>query len=721
MGWIKSLDKWVQRRAIEKKAEEIRSSLYAFATEWGIDNQDDLISKKGAAIYREMIENDPEVKGALKEITMSVLGVPWSITPGDADDDKAAEIAEFVDRVFRDLGSAIVAQNVYSWLYEAVSLPIMQGNLVAEINWTMAADRVVIDNIKSKVPEDYDYGCDDSGNLKYVRFNPAGIWVDLTPDKLFIVPWLPLYANWHGNSELRCVYGYYMLSKICIQQAIIYAQKRSGGMWTGKYPANNKSLKTALEAALKNAASSNYIVYPDGAEIAAITTASGSEGAFWSQIDEWSKRKIRRAILGITTTAEASRSGDAGGQSSRDESVKEPLIQFISDNLCDQIRKQLIMPLVKHNFGEQEYYPEFTFSNRKATAREQATRNAIIAYNMGKKIPISYFVEECGIPEPEDGEEFLHRSQRINPLGGNGTGDEPPMLPDNVGGDMVYAESRAAKTIRLDHRQVKRDLDALETEHRNIIADTVQRIGERMLSLLDRKYETWKTSRNEINGIELPLIGRIQGQFRRLARAGYQYGDQTAEEQIERAKQHMRSFGFGEDDADVPTGAAYTVPADVADAVGDYWSARFGAAMRAATTEAFWAGFQAGESRQQIADRFRTTWEKFGGQGEPDKWYDLNRQIRNATMDTMNAGRFNRGQASDQVIGYRYNAILDDRTTDLCRSLHDLIFPKADPRVGIYRPPNHHQCRSYYDYVFAWEMPEWSAFPDEQPAKGFGT
>lgn len=718
MGWIKSLDKYLQRRAAQKDAAEIASSRYAFQTGFGIDNPDDLVNRKGAAIWREMVENDPEIRGALKEIAMSVLGVPWDVKAA-SDDEKDEEIAEFVWKVINNLGSRFVAQNTQMWLYESVVLPLEQGNMVAEINWTMRDGRVVIDNIKSKLAEDYLYVVDEAGNLRNVEFRVGAGIQNVEPEKLFLIPWLPRFANWYGESELRCIYGYYFLNKICLEQAAIYAKKRSGGTWIGRYPEGKGNVKKALEAVMKYISSANYITVPIGTEIENIATASGSEGTFWSQMDEWSKRKIRRAILGITTTAEASRSGDAGGQTSRDESVKEPLIQFISDNLCTHIEEQLIKPLVIWNFGEQEFYPEFTFESRRAKNKEQAVRIALISYNMGKKIPISYFVEECGIPEPEDDEEFLHRMQNSALLDGGGT--KQKMLPDGVGDDMTYAESRAAKMIRLDHREVKRDLDALEADHRGQISETVKRIGEKMLSLLERKYEAWKTTRGDINGIELPLIGRIQGQFRKLARAAYLYGDTGAKEQIERAKQHMRDFGFAEMDTDIPTGAGYTIPADVADAVGDYWSAKFGAAMRQATTEAFWAGFQAGESRQQIADRFRTTWAKFGGEGEPDAWYDLNRQIRNATMDTMNAARFDRGQRSDNIIGYRYNAILDDRTSDLCRSLHDLIFPKADPRVGIYRPPNHHNCRSYYDYIFAWEMPEWSAWPSEMPAKGFGT
>ncbi len=729
MAWIpKRLDKYLQTRR-NKKAHEIASSMYEFSSDFGIENPDDLIARKGVKIYRDMMQNDPEIEGAIQELVMSVLGVPWSIKPGVKDNDKATEIAGFVEKNIKNIGGGRrVAQNVLSWLYECVSLPLVQGNMVSEINWRQDDGKLWIDNIKSKVPEDYEYATDDAGNLKHIRFLVSGQWRDMQPEDLFTVQWLPHYANWHGNSHLRAVYGYYFLSKVCVKQAAIFAQKRSGGMWVGKYKTDNKKMKTALAAALQNAASSNYIIYPDGAEIEAVSNTSGSEGQFWSQMDEWSKRKIRRSILGLTTTAEASREGDAAGQESRDTSVKEPLVQFVSDNLCIYIQQQLIEPLVNYNFGSQEDYPEFGFQNRKAKNKREAIEVATMAFNQGVKIPLSFYTDECGIPEPEDGEEFIHISQvaairsQIELIKGTGGRGEtiPSQLPDSVGNlvSTQFSESAKAKKIRLDHRKLKRDLDALEQTHRLLIVETVQRIEESLLNTLNKNYDNWAKNRKEINSINILLLGRLEGQFRRLGKESYRYGAQTSKNQIAEARAFLKLHGFAEE---IPAGPAYTVPDDVADAVSDHWSAKFSVNMRSAATQAFWDGFQAGESRQQIADRFKTEWKKFGGKGEPDTWYALNRQIRNASMDCMNMARYDAGQRSQEIQGYIYNAILDSRTTELCRGLHGSQFPKGDPRISIYKPPNHHQCRSYYDYVFSWELPTWNEFPAELPAKGFGS
>jgi hypothetical protein len=46
---------------------------------------------------------------------------------------------------------------------------------------------------------------------------------------------------------------------------------------------------------------------------------------------------------------------------------------------------------------------------------------------------------------------------------------------------------------------------------------------------------------------------------------------------------------------------------------------------------------------------------------------------------------------------YRYVAVMDERTTDICRGLNGQIFDFADPTAP--RPPQHWNCRSHIEPV----------------------
>ena len=81
--------------------------------------------------------------------------------------------------------------------------------------------------------------------------------------------------------------------------------------------------------------------------------------------------------------------------------------------------------------------------------------------------------------------------------------------------------------------------------------------------------------------------------------------------------------------------------------------------------------------------------------------------------------------AEPEVVGYEFVAILDERTTDMCRHRHGHFFPKDQIEGNM--PPLHFRCRSTIVPVFSWEAEakgfEWQPVPDNAaaPINGFGS
>ncbi|MGI0025878.1 MAG: minor capsid protein, partial [Nitrososphaera sp.] len=95
--------------------------------------------------------------------------------------------------------------------------------------------------------------------------------------------------------------------------------------------------------------------------------------------------------------------------------------------------------------------------------------------------------------------------------------------------------------------------------------------------------------------------------------------------------------------------------------------------------------------------------------------------IRLEATDAYNRGRL--VAARDPRIkpfikGMRSNAVLDDRTTEICRSLDGKIFLIDDPDLDNLRPPRHMGCRSWYTPVFNIEPEEVLTPEDIGRAKG---
>jgi SPP1 gp7 family putative phage head morphogenesis protein len=69
--------------------------------------------------------------------------------------------------------------------------------------------------------------------------------------------------------------------------------------------------------------------------------------------------------------------------------------------------------------------------------------------------------------------------------------------------------------------------------------------------------------------------------------------------------------------------------------------------------------------------------------------------VRTNLTDAYNQGRLVQGrEAGDFLEAWQYSAIMDDRTTPVCRELDGKVFMADDPNVDTLRPPRHFNCRS---------------------------
>lgn len=67
---------------------------------------------------------------------------------------------------------------------------------------------------------------------------------------------------------------------------------------------------------------------------------------------------------------------------------------------------------------------------------------------------------------------------------------------------------------------------------------------------------------------------------------------------------------------------------------------------------------------------------------------------RTESNKAFNWGRRFRFDQSASLGGYRYSAIMDGRTTQMCQRLHGVSWVANDAELDVYTPPNHYRCRS---------------------------
>ena len=86
--------------------------------------------------------------------------------------------------------------------------------------------------------------------------------------------------------------------------------------------------------------------------------------------------------------------------------------------------------------------------------------------------------------------------------------------------------------------------------------------------------------------------------------------------------------------------------------------------------------------------------EKAWGESDPHRVETI---FRNNVQRAYNRGRWKQ-MRDPEVAAVRpylmYDAIVDDRTTDICRQLHGTVLPAEDSFWSTRLPPLHHRCRS---------------------------
>ena len=152
-----------------------------------------------------------------------------------------------------------------------------------------------------------------------------------------------------------------------------------------------------------------------------------------------------------------------------------------------------------------------------------------------------------------------------------------------------------------------------------------------------------------------------------------------------------------------------------------------------AKTRAFWIG--AGLQLAQVQRVFDEV-AKALDSGEPfDDWRKRVRTeltndahaetvFRNATQRSYNAGRYRQMREVEAWRPYwMFDAILDSRTTRVCRKCNGTILPASDPWWLTHQCPLHHSCRSSTRSLRTSEAEERGitrSKPSETAADGFG-
>ena len=377
-----------QSKADEKaeKAQIDKELAKGERTELGIGetydkyNPDTVISRKGLDYYRKM-RLDEQVKAALFIKKFARLSTGYSIIEPENADPKEKESADFVRY-------ALDTINFHKAL-KGIMTGIDFGYSISEKNWVIAdkgqyKGKIVLKNIKDKVPDDYTFVLDAFDNLVSIKDSDGN---ELPVNKFVVFSYNEEFQNPYGKSDLESTYRAWWQKSVFTKFWTIYMERFGIPTAVGTHPKNAtvEQKKTLLQI-IKDIQHKTSVIKSDAFAIDLLEVAK-EKGELWLHTMDALDSQIARSILcpqllGVSGTKFGSY---ALGKKQFDLFIW--VLNELGNEIENCVNPQIIRPLVDYNYGDIVRYPSLKFNQIAPEGMESLYQIWVNAVKAGAIVP----------------------------------------------------------------------------------------------------------------------------------------------------------------------------------------------------------------------------------------------------------------------------------------------------------------------------------------------
>ncbi len=286
---------------------------------------------------------DAQVMACMQQRIYHAVALPYHIEAFD-DSAEARKIADFVSVNLRRLNmDKITEQMLWSRYY---------GYSVAEIIWQQQGNHIVIENIKPRHPQYFDF--DEAGKLALK--NDFGKKTALPEKKFWHVTSGGICADEpRGEALSEWLYAPVKIKNDTMEQWQLFLEKYASPTIVGKYPAARirESEKNALLEAAANLRRDTAAVIPDSMVLELLEANRTGNGEYHPLVGHC-HANIAKLILGQTMTTDE---GSSYAQANVHDKVRGQLVQADCDLISESFSRQIIRWLCEWNFGEAVAFP----------------------------------------------------------------------------------------------------------------------------------------------------------------------------------------------------------------------------------------------------------------------------------------------------------------------------------------------------------------------------
>src|SRR5262245_12623248 len=381
------------------------------------------------AALREMLTS-PVVKPALFSKVFAVASLDLQIHPADetAED---RQVADFHSYAFEraEGGPMQIAQSIVTGgLVDGFSVVHAPMQVLERGKWR---GKWAFRAFRDKDTEELYLVTDRYRNVTGVEAREVGprgetrtvIYPANQPDSnLFVTPYLPLWSNPAGLSDLRAAYWPWYRMKLAEGFRQVHLEKFTSPMLKGIYQGDPETdprarkQKDTLEEAMADAKSRTWISVPEGTLVEAMQLASRGEGEFAAAIKDYTDQ-IVLSITGATLQMlVANADSDLRGDSRTQNSTAELFVWYLSRLVTNVYNTYLIPLQTDLNFPGADY--------------PTATLGSVNDADLTASLQIDQGLAQLGFKHSAAAlAKYYGRQQATDPadqLGGGGAPSEPP-------------------------------------------------------------------------------------------------------------------------------------------------------------------------------------------------------------------------------------------------------------------------------------------------------
>ena len=683
---------------------------------WPTYNPDDLLSRKGYNIYREMMR-DEQVKAVVHFRRNAVTGREWKFEGHEelTEEENAARISLF-ESIVNQLPGNFKAQLdfVMSSLQFGYSITEKVFKSIEHDGKTW----IGLSNLAQKKFDTFYFYFDEYGGV--VRFTQK---IGAKEQDLDLSKFIHHVHNsdvhpYYGRSELREAYRAWFSKDMAIRFQNIHLERAATGFVTVQPEKGTKITAgtpehTNLTNVMNNMRSNSAVLFPSGYEVKVnqFGTTDIYEKAVAQNDKAISKALLMPNLLGL------SEQGNTGSYSQSQTQLEAFLWMLDAEAkaLEETLNEQLFKQLGDLNFGDNKY-PWFCFSAlSRSQIKEIVTQwKDLVSAGVVNNTPDDEDHVRTMLKFPDRVEEEAIEGEteaQTQPTQQQPDTEPPPVQDETLMGKGQVKTSREAFS-----RAMKRvDFAVIDNKATTVANAATIKVTNEMKAALESIVAFIKENdlmANPDKVAEVKVTGRNMSRIRKAVeeglKASWDIGQQHAQKEIEKAQGKRFAADAlrlqGDAAQKFLEARAVTVAGDLADS------------MRKKVVNVLYNGIKNG---WEIADIVATIEDEVGSGVLPN----IGTAVRTTAFEAINEARyelFASPEVADFVEALEFSAVIDGKTTEVCQHMDGRTYPVGDSVWDTYSPPLHFNCRSILIAVTSRDTWEQSDDPSIPPMDGFG-